>query len=248
LKPKGLPDYLCAMFNQRTKIKTLLEGEAINQQVTVMGWVRTFRNNQFIALNDGSTNTNLQVVAELGSYDDEFLKRITTSAALKVNGILVPSLGKGQKMELKATAIEVLGDSDPDKYPLQPKKHSLEFLREIAHLRFRTNTFGSVFRVRHSLAFAVHKFYNERGFLYMHTPIITGSDAEGAGEMFRVSTLPFDNPPRNEDGTINYKEDFFGRDSWKGSLQPRLLVRSILLVQHSGPRIPIHQGILPSSG
>jgi asparaginyl-tRNA synthetase len=213
LKPKGLPDYLCAMFNQRTKIKTLLEGEAINQQVTVMGWVRTFRNNQFIALNDGSTNTNLQVVAELGSYDDEFLKRITTSAALKVNGILVPSLGKGQKMELKATAIEVLGDSDPDKYPLQPKKHSLEFLREIAHLRFRTNTFGSVFRVRHSLAFAVHKFYNERGFLYMHTPIITGSDAEGAGEMFRVSTLPFDNPPRNEDGTINYKEDFFGRNT-----------------------------------
>jgi asparaginyl-tRNA synthetase len=201
------------MFNQRTKIKTLLEGEAIEQEVTVMGWVKTFRNNQFIALNDGSTNTNLQVVVELGKYDDEILKRVTTSAAIRVRGTLVPSLGKGQRMELKAESIEILGDSDAEKYPLQPKKHSLEFLREIAHLRFRTSTFGSVFRVRHALAFAVHKFYNERGFVYIHTPIITGSDAEGAGEMFRVSTLPFDNPPRNEDGSINFKEDFFGKAS-----------------------------------
>lgn len=199
------------MFNQRTKIRTLLEGEAANQEVTVMGWVKTFRNNQFIALNDGSTNTNLQVVAELGRYEDDFLKRITTSAAVKVTGVLVPSPGKGQQMELKANSIEILGDSDPEKYPLQPKKHSLEFLREIAHLRFRTNTFGSVFRIRHSLAFAIHKFYNEKGFLYMHTPIITGSDAEGAGEMFRVTTLSFDNPPRNEDGSVNFKDDFFGR-------------------------------------
>jgi len=201
------------MFNQRSKIKTLLEGEAIEQEVTVMGWVKTFRNNQFIALNDGSTNTNLQVVVELGKYDDEVLKRVTTSAAIRVRGTLVPSLGKGQRMELKAESIEILGDSDAEKYPLQPKKHSLEFLREIAHLRFRTSTFGSVFRVRHALAFAVHKFYNERGFVYIHTPIITGSDAEGAGEMFRVSTLPFDNPPRNEDGSINFKEDFFGKAS-----------------------------------
>lgn len=201
------------MFNQRAKIRTLLEGEAVNQEVTVMGWVRTFRNNQFIALNDGSTNINLQVVAELGKFDDDLLKRITTSAALRVRGILVPSLGKGQKMELKAEAIDVLGDSDAEKYPLQPKKHSLEFLREIAHLRFRTNTFGSVFRVRHALAFAIHKFYNERGFLYIHTPIITGSDAEGAGEMFRVSTLPFDGTPRNEDGSVNFKEDFFGKST-----------------------------------
>ena len=181
-----------------------------NQQVVVMGWVRTFRNNQFIALNDGSTNTNIQVVVELGKYDDEFLKRITISAALKVTGILIPSLGKGQKSEIKATEIEILGDSDAEKYPLQPKKHSLEFLREIAHLRFRTNTYGSVFRVRHSLAYAVHKFFNDKGFVYLHTPIITASDAEGAGEMFRVTTLPFDNPPRNEDGSINFKEDFFG--------------------------------------
>jgi asparaginyl-tRNA synthetase len=201
------------MFNERAKIKTLLEGEADGREVTVMGWVRTFRNNQFIALNDGSTNTNIQVVAELGKFEDDLLKRITTSAALKVKGALVASVGKGQSMELKAGFIEILGDSDPEQYPLQPKKHSLEFLREIAHLRFRTNTFGSVFRVRHSLAFAIHKFFHEKGFLYMHTPIITASDAEGAGEMFRVSTLPFDNPPRNEDGSINYKEDFFGKNT-----------------------------------
>ena len=137
------------MFNKRTKIKELLSQEPKNQLVTVMGWVRTFRNNQFVALNDGSTNTNLQVVLELGKFNDNLLKRITTSASLKITGIVVPSLGKGQKMDLKAAVIEVLGDSDGEKYPLQPKKHSLEFLREIAHLRFRTNTFGSVFRVRH---------------------------------------------------------------------------------------------------
>jgi len=199
------------MFNRRIKIKELLATEPQNQQVTVMGWVRTFRNNQFIALNDGSTNNNLQVVVELGKFPEELLKRITTSASLKVSGTVVPSLGKGQKMDLKADAIEILGDSDAEKYPLQPKKHSLEFLREIAHLRFRTNTFGAVFRIRHSLAFAVHKFFHEKGFVYMHTPIVTASDAEGAGEMFRVTTLPFDNPPRNEDGSINFKEDFFGR-------------------------------------
>jgi asparaginyl-tRNA synthetase len=199
------------MFNKRIKIKELLTWEPQGQQAVVMGWVRTFRNNQFIALNDGSTNTNLQVVVELGMVDDQFLKRITTSTSLKVEGIIVPSMGKGQKLEMKATKVEILGDSDADKYPLQPKKHSLEFLREKAHLRFRTNTFGSVFRIRHSLAFAVHQFFNEKGFVYLHTPIITASDAEGAGEMFKVSTLPFDNPPRNDDGTINYKEDFFGR-------------------------------------
>ena len=201
------------MFNKRVKIKELLTWEPKDQQVTVMGWVRTFRNNQFIALNDGSTNNNLQVVVELGKFDDELLKRITTSASLKVSGVVIPSLGKGQKLEVKAETIEILGDSDAEKYPLQPKKHSLEFLREIAHLRFRTNTFGSVFRIRHSLAFAIHKFYNEKGFVYMHTPIVTASDAEGAGEMFRVTTLPLDNPPRNEDGSVNFKEDFFGRSS-----------------------------------
>ncbi len=202
------------MFNKRIKIKELLAKEPAGQEVIVMGWVRTFRNNQFIALNDGSTNNNLQVVVELGKFNDDILKRITTSASLKVTGTIVPSLGKGQKMDLKADTIEILGDSDAEKYPLQPKKHSLEFLREKAHLRFRTNTFGSVFRVRHSLAFAVHKFFNKKGFVYMHTPIITASDAEGAGEMFRVTTLPIDGTaPKNEDGSINFKEDFFGRST-----------------------------------
>ena len=199
------------MFNRRTPIREILKLDPQEQEVTVMGWVRTFRNNQFLALNDGSTNNNLQVLLELGKFPEETLKRLTTSASIKASGTLVPSLGKGQKMELKAGTVEILGDSDPEVYPLQPKKHSLEFLREIAHLRFRTNTFGSVFRVRHSLAFAVHKFFNEKGFLYLHTPIITASDAEGAGEMFRVTTLPADNPPKLESGDVDFSQDFFGR-------------------------------------
>jgi len=202
------------MFNQRIKIKQLLTQDPAGQEVTVMGWVRTFRNNQFIALNDGSTNNNLQVVVELGKFPEELLKRITTSASLRVSGVVEPSLGKGQKMDLKAHTIDILGDSDAEKYPLQPKKHSLEFLREKAHLRFRTNTFGAVFRVRHALAYAVHQFFNEKGFIYLHTPIVTASDAEGAGEMFRVTTLPLDgSAPRTESGEIDYKEDFFGRST-----------------------------------
>src|SRR4051794_10851298 len=202
------------MFDKRVKIKDILSAEPQGQTVTAMGWVRTFRNNQFIALNDGSTNNNLQVVAELGLLDEATLKRITTGACIKATGNIIESLGKGQKVELKATSIEILGDSDAEKFPLQPKKHSLEFLREIAHLRFRTNTFGAIFRVRHSLAFAIHRFFNERGFVYLHTPIITASDAEGAGEMFKVTSLPLDGTaPKNEDGTINYKDDFFGRST-----------------------------------
>lgn len=202
------------MFNNRQKIKSLLIGEKIGQEVIVMGWVRTFRNNQFIALNDGSTNNNIQVVVELGMLDEATMKRITTGASLKIVGELIASLGKGQTVEVKAKSIEILGDSDAEKFPLQPKKHSLEYLREIAHLRFRTNTFGAVFRIRHSLAFAIHKFYNDKGFVYLHTPIVTASDAEGAGEMFRVTTLPIDGTaPRNEDGSINYAEDFFGKST-----------------------------------
>jgi len=226
------------MFNKRTKIKELLSAEATGQQVVVMGWVRTFRNNQFIALNDGSCNQNLQVVAALGLLDEETLKRITTGSSLKVVGELVPSLGKGQSVELKATSIEILGDSDAEKYPLQPKKHSLEFLREKAHLRFRTNTFGSVFRVRHSLAFAIHKFFNDKGFIYLHTPIITASDAEGAGEMFRVTTLPFDNPPRNENGSIDFKEDFFGKSTnltVSGQLEGELAAMAFSDIYTFGP-------------
>jgi len=198
---------------QRTKIKDILQGDKADYEVVVKGWVRSFRNNQFIALNDGSCMGNLQAVISLDT-DPDLLKRITSGAALSISGTVVPSQGKGQKVEVKTASVEVLGDCDPEKYPLQLKNRpSLEYLREIAHLRFRTNTFGAVFRVRHSLAFAIHKFYNDRGFVYLHTPIVTASDAEGAGEMFRVTTLPFDNPPRNEDGTIDYREDFFGRST-----------------------------------
>ncbi len=199
------------MFNNRTKIKELLATNEVGKEVIVMGWVRTFRNNQFIALNDGSTHQNIQVVVALGTLDEATLKRITTGASLKVTGELVESIGKGQAVEIKASSVEILGDSDAEKYPLQPKKHSLEFLREIAHLRFRTNTFGSVFRVRHSLAFAVHQFFNSKGFFYLHTPIITASDAEGAGETFCVTTLPLNNAPVDEKGEIDFSEDFFGK-------------------------------------
>ena len=202
------------MFGKRIRIKELLTSDKENYQATVMGWVRTFRNNQFIALNDGSTNNNLQVVASLGSLDDATIKRITTGACIKASGNVIASLGKGQRVELNAESIEILGDSDAEKFPLQPKKHSLEFLREIEHLRFRTNTFGAIFRIRHALAFAIHEFFNKKGFVYLHTPIITASDAEGAGEMFKVTTLPLDGTaPKNEDGSINFKEDFFGRNT-----------------------------------
>lgn len=196
---------------KRTRIKDLLNTTEFGQLVTVMGWVKTFRNNQFISINDGSSINNIQAVVDFNSTDESLLKRLTTGAAVSVHGTLVESLGKGQKVEIKVSKLEILGDSDAEKFPLQPKKHSLEFLREIAHLRFRTNTFNAVFKVRHALAYAVHKFFNDKGFVYMHTPIITASDAEGAGEMFRVSTFDPDNIPRNDDGTINYKEDFFGK-------------------------------------
>ena len=226
------------MFNKRTRIKDLLANENTNYEAVVMGWIRTFRNNQFIALNDGSTNNNLQVVAELGRFDDAVLKRITTGGALKVSGEIIPSLGKGQKIELKAISIEILGDSDAEKFPLQPKKHSLEFLREKAHLRFRTNTFAAVFRVRHTLAFAVHKFFNDKGFVYLHTPIITASDAEGAGEMFHVTNFDLTNPAKNEDGSINYKEDFFGKATnltVSGQLEGELAAMALADIYTFGP-------------
>ncbi|MBX2956712.1 MAG: asparagine--tRNA ligase [Cyclobacteriaceae bacterium] len=198
---------------KRSKIKELLSSKPNGQIITVKGWVRTFRNNQFISLNDGSTIQNLQAVVALNTFDDATLRRITTGACLSVTGELIPSPAKGQTMELKVTALEILGDCDAEKYPLQPKKHSLEFLREIAHLRSRTNTFSAVMRVRHAMAFAVHNFFNDRGFFYIHTPIITGSDAEGAGAMFRVTTLDLNNPPKDESGHIDFKEDFFGRET-----------------------------------
>jgi len=196
---------------KRVRIKDLLKTSPANQEVLVKGWVRTFRNNQFIALNDGSTNNNLQIVVDFNNTPEQTLKRITTGASVSVKGTLIASLGKGQTVEVTAKEIEILGDSDPEKYPLQPKKHSLEFLREIAHLRFRTNTFGAVFRVRNTLAFAIHKFFNERGFVYIHTPIITSSDAEGAGEMFHVTNFDIANPPKINNNEVDYKQDFFGK-------------------------------------
>ncbi len=195
----------------RTKIKSILDNQATGYPATVKGWVRSFRNNQFIALNDGSCLANLQIVIGL-EMDEAIVKRITAGAAIAVSGTIVESLGKGQRVELKADSIEVLGDCDGEQFPLQLKNRpSLEYLREIAHLRFRTNTFSAVFRVRHALAFAIHQFFNERDFVYLHTPVVTASDAEGAGEMFRVTTLPFDETPRNDQGQVDFTEDFFGR-------------------------------------
>ncbi len=199
---------------KRTKIKELLNTQPAGQQITVNGWVRTFRNNQFIAINDGSTLQNIQAVIDFANIDEALLKRITPGSCLTVTGELIPSPAKGQAVEVKVSTFEILGDCDPEQYPLQLKNRpSLEYLREIAHLRSRTNTFSAVMRVRHAMAFAVHKFFNDRGFNYIHTPIITGSDAEGAGAMFRVTTLDANNPPRDEQGHINYKEDFFGRET-----------------------------------
>jgi len=196
---------------KHTKVKDLLNSTKTLQEINAKGWVRTFRNNQFIALNDGSTIHNIQCVVDFENTPDETLKRITTGAAVSVIGDLVESQGKGQKYEIQVKKLEILGDSDAEKFPMQPKKHSLEFLRENAHLRVRTNAFGAIMRVRSVLAFAVHQYFQEKGFVYVNTPVITGADAEGAGEMFQVTSLPLDNLPKNEDGSINYKEDFFGK-------------------------------------
>lgn len=226
------------MFNKRTRINDILSAPKMDEKVTVMGWVRTFRNNQFVSLNDGSTISNLQAVLALGDFEEAVLKRITTGAAMKIEGTIVPSLGKGQSVELKAESVEIIGDSDAEKFPLQPKKHSLEFLREIAHLRFRTSTFGAVFRLRHSLAFAIHKFFNEKKFVYLHSPIITASDAEGAGETFHVTAFDLENAPKNEDGSINYKEDFFGRATnltVSGQLEGELAALALGEVYTFGP-------------
>lgn len=228
-------------FNKRVKIKTILDQDLIGQEITLMGWVRTKRSNKnvsFIALNDGSIITNYQVVADPNLISEEVLKKCSTGACLKVTGTVVASQGAGQTSELNAKVIEILGEADPEKYPLQPKKHSLEFLREIAHLRMRTNTFGAVFRIRHALAFAVHKYFNDKDFFYIHTPIITGSDAEGAGEMFRVTTLDPKNPPRNEDGTVDFKQDFFEKETnltVSGQLEGELAAMALSEIYTFGP-------------
>ncbi len=227
----------------RTKIKEILKGELIDQTVNVKGWVRTFRNNSFIAINDGSSINNLQAVVNFENTNPETLKRITPGSCIGVTGKLVASQGKGQSVEIIVDIIEIYGDAEsdvtkPNSYPLQPKAHSLEFLREIAHLRFRTNTFGAVFRVRHTLAYAIHKFFNDKGFVYMHTPIITSSDAEGAGEMFRVSTLDPKNPPLTETGEIDYKQDFFGKSTnltVSGQLEGELAAMAFSDIYTFGP-------------
>nr|WP_299073936.1 asparagine--tRNA ligase [uncultured Allomuricauda sp.] len=194
-------------------IKELLNKQPIGDSVEINGWVKTFRSNRFIALNDGSTIHNLQCIVDFENFDDNLLKQISTGAALKISGTLVESQGRGQSVEIQATDVFVHGTADPETYPIQPKKHSLEFLREKAHLRVRTNTFSAVMRVRSTLSFAVHSYFQQNGFYYMNTPIVTGSDAEGAGEMFRVSTLDTKNPPLDENGEVDYSQDFFGKET-----------------------------------
>jgi asparaginyl-tRNA synthetase len=198
---------------KRTKIKALL-AMAPGAQVLVKGWVRTKRGNKqvkFIALNDGSTINNVQIVAEAEQFSEELLKNVTTGASLAVRGLLVPSIGSGQAVEIKAEEIEVLGECDPMRYPLQKKDTTMEYLRTIAHLRPRTNTFGAVLRIRHAMAFAIHKFFNDKGFVYLHTPLITESDAEGAGDMFQVTTLDLKNIPLDKKGNVDFSRDFFGK-------------------------------------
>lgn len=219
-------------------IANLLSKENTFQDVEVKGWVRTFRANRFIALNDGSTIHNIQCVVDFENTDEAVLKRITTGAAVHIKGALTESQGKGQRVEIQVSSIDILGDSDPESFPIQPKKHSFEFLRENAHLRTRTSTFSAVMRLRSALSFAIHKYFNENGFYYMHTPIITGSDAEGAGEMFRVTNLDAKNPPLDEAGNVNFKEDFFGKETnltVSGQLEAETYAMSLGKVYTFGP-------------
>lgn len=219
-------------------VSELLSEQGALQEVSVKGWVRTFRANRFIALNDGSCLNSIQCVVNFESFDDNLLKRITTGAAIAVTGDLVESQGKGQSVEIQVKSIEVLGDSDPETYPIQPKKHTFEFLRANAHLRIRTNTFSAVMRLRSALSFAVHKYFNEEGFYHMHTPIITGSDAEGAGEMFRVTTLDLKKTPLKDDKEVDFKEDFFGKETnltVSGQLEAETYAMSLGKVYTFGP-------------
>ena len=229
------------MKESRIKIKELLKTVPASQEVIVKGWVRTKRGNKnvaFIALNDGSSINNIQVVVDVAAFDEALLKKITTGACLKVSGLLVPSQGSGQPVEIQAQTIEIYGTADPDSYPLQKKGHTLEFLRDIAHLRPRTNTFGAVLRIRHAMAYAIHKYFNDKGFVYLHTPLITGSDAEGAGAMFQVTTLDIENPPRTADGKIDYTQDFFGKScnlTVSGQLEGELGAMALSEIYTFGP-------------
>ncbi len=219
-------------------IKEILNQPTIGETVSISGWVRTFRSNRFIALSDGSVIQTIQGVVDFEQMDEAILDRINTGTALTMTGKLVESQGKGQTVELQVETIEIHGDADPEEYPLQPKKHSLDFLREKAHLRFRTNTFGAIFRLRHALSFAIHNYFNERNFFYIHTPIITGSDAEGAGEMFRVTTIDTNNPPKQESGMVDYSQDFFGKETnltVSGQLEAELAALALSKVYTFGP-------------
>lgn len=221
-------------------VKQLLVSTDLNLPVTINGWVRTRRGNKnvaFIAVNDGSTIHNIQAVAETSGFSEELLKRITTGACVRISGILVASQGQGQRVEIQASQIEVLGDAD-ETFPMQKKGHTMEFLRENAHLRMRTNTFGAVFRIRHHLAYAINKFFNDKGFFYIHTPIITASDAEGAGEMFHVTTLDLKSLPKNKEGNIDFEQDFFGRETnltVSGQLEGELAAMGLGKVYTFGP-------------
>ncbi len=229
------------MALKRTKIVDVFDPQLVDEKVCVKGWVRTRRGNkhvQFVALNDGSTIKNLQIVIDLAKFTDEQLKPITTGSSLHVEGTLVASQGKGQSVEVQADTIEVYGTADPEQYPLQKKGHTLEFLREKAHLRMRTNTFGAVMRIRHNLAFAIHNFFNSRGFFYLNTPLITESDCEGAGEMFQVTTLNLNDLPRTDDGRVDYSQDFFGKPTSltvSGQLEGELGATALGAIYTFGP-------------
>ncbi|MEQ8706468.1 MAG: asparagine--tRNA ligase [Phaeodactylibacter sp.] len=227
-------------MSKRTEIQTILEDftPRIGQELTVMGWVRAFRSNRFIALNDGTSMGTLQVVVDFEQIPEDILKQVSFHACIKATGKLVESQGTGQDVELLADTVEILGAANPEEYPMQPKAQSLEFLREKAHFRMRTNTFSAVFRIRHGIAYAVHKYFNDNGYFYMHTPIITGSDAEGAGEMFRVTNFDISNPPRTEEGEVNFKEDFFEKATnltVSGQLQAEIGALALGKVYTFGP-------------
>ena len=238
--PSGDTEWIMKVI-KRTKISEAIQLINFGEEVNVKGWVRTRRGNKnvgFVALNDGSTINNIQVVIDIATFGEDFLKPITTGACINVNGKLVTSQGQGQSVEIQATEIEIYGPADPATYPLQKKGHSLEFLREIAHLRPRTNTFGAIFRMRHHMSYAIHKFYNDRGFYYFHTPIITASDAEGAGSMFDVSTLDISNPPRDKEGKVDFSQDFFGRQTnltVSGQLEGELGAMALGAIYTFGP-------------
>ena len=219
-------------------VKDALENTPVGSGIEVNGWVRTFRSNRFISINDGSTINNIQAVVDFESLDEGVLKKVTTGACISVKGDLVESMGKGQRVEIEVKELHIHGEASPEEYPLQPKRHSMEFLREIAHLRPRTSTFSAVFRIRHATSFAIHQYFNDRGFYYMHTPIITGSDAEGAGEMFRVTALDLNDLPKNEEGEVDFKQDFFEKETnltVSGQLEAELGALALSKVYTFGP-------------